>query len=306
MTGSGVVAVIGSINADVTYLVESLPLPGETVLSSRRQDAPGGKGANQAVALAELGIAVDMIGMVGQDDTGAGLVTHLDSRGVGCSAISTTGKLPTGSAVILVSSTGENSIVVDAGANQAIENRHIDNYFSERSPSIVLAQLEIPLPSVARATELASGTFILNPAPMPHASTALSEVIQACDILVPNRTELATLAGSSVPQNVAEVISSAKKLNFTGQLVVTLGSEGALVFPNGINEEAVKVESPKVEAIDASGAGDAFCAALAAGLLHGKDLVAASQYACEFASWTTTQIGAQVGEVDSARRLVNS
>ena len=109
-----------------------------------------------------------------------------------------------------------------------------------------------------------------------------------------------------MPQNISEVISAAKRLNFEGKLVVTLGSEGALVFPDVISGESVKVDAPKVAAIDSSGAGDAFCAALAAGLLHGKDLVGATKYACEFASWTTTQIGAQVGEVGSDRRLVHS
>lgn len=306
MTVGVSVAVVGSINADVTYSLERLPLPGETALSSSRHDAPGGKGANQAVALAALGIALDMVGNVGRDDAGAGLVAHLGSRGVRCGAISSTDKLPTGSAVILVSSTGENSIVVDAGANHALESAHVERYFSKNSPSIVIAQLEVPLSTVARAAALTSGTFILNPAPVPPGSPELSEVIRACDILVPNRTELATLAGAPVPENVTDVISAAQKLAFTGQLVVTLGSEGALVFPHGVHQAPVAVTAPAVATIDASGAGDAFCAALAAGLLHGKDLVGASEYACEFASWTTTQRGAQVGDVGSDRRLVRS
>ena len=305
MTTDVFVAVVGSINADATYSVEQLPQPVETVLSTGRHDAPGGKGANQAVALAALGVSAHMLGAVGNDDAGVRIVSHLESRGVHCGSIAATDKVPTGSAVILVSGSGENSIVVDAWANKSLESKHVEKYFSENSPAVVMAQLEVPLAAVAKAAVLAPGTFILNPAPMPAVSPELSALIQACDILVPNRTELATLAGTSLPQNISEVISAAKRLNFEGKLVVTLGSEGALVFPDGISGESVKVDAPKVAAIDSSGAGDAFCAALAAGLLHGKDLVGATKYACEFASWTTTQIGAQVGEVGSDRRLVH-
>jgi ribokinase len=306
MTTDIFVAVVGSINADATYSVENLPQPGETVLSTSRHDAPGGKGANQAVALAALGVRSHMLGAVGNDEAGARIISHLESRGVHCDAIAATDVVSTGSAVIIVSASGENSIVVDSGANNSLQSKHVEKYFSENSPAVVMAQLEIPLSTVATAATLAPGIFILNPAPMPPASAKLSELIKACDILVPNRTELAALVGSSLPENVTEVISAAKRLDFEGKLVVTLGSEGALVFPEGISGASVKVDAPKVAAIDSSGAGDAFCAALAAGLLNGKDLVGATEYACEFASWTTTQIGAQVGEVGSDRRLVNS
>ena len=306
MPDSADVAVVGSINADVTYILEHLPLPGETALSTRRHDAPGGKGANQAVALSALGVSVDMVGAVGSDGQGRSLVESLRQRGVGCEAVATTEDLPTGSAVILVSSSGENSIVVDAGANGAVSPEQVDSYFDGRSPRIVMAQLEIPLATVLRAAHATQETFILNPAPMPAYSEDLRELINACDILVPNRTELAALAGTAVPESLHDVIATARELPFDGQLVVTLGADGAVVFPDGIAGEAVSVKAPQVTARDASGAGDAFCAALAAGLLRGKDLVGASDYACEFASWTTTQIGAQVGEVAPKHRLVSA
>lgn len=300
------VAVVGSINADVTYILGHLPLPGETALSTSRHDAPGGKGANQAVALAALGVSVDMVGAVGNDGQGHALVDSLRQRGVGCEAITTTEELPTGSAVILVASNGENSIVVDAGANGAVSPEQVEAYLAERSPRIVMAQLEIPLATVLCAAHASSGTFILNPAPMPEYSDELRELINACDILVPNRTELAALAGTAVPESLEDVIATARKLPFDGQLVVTLGSDGAVIFPEGIAGEPVSIKAPQVTARDASGAGDAFCAALAAGLLRGKDLVGAIDYACEFASWTTTQIGAQVGEVAPEHRLVSA
>lgn len=306
MTPTPAVAVVGSINADVTYALERLPLPGETALSSSRHDAPGGKGANQAVALSALGVAVDMVGAVGSDDQGSGLVGHLGSRGVNCDSVFTTPGFPTGSAVILVAANGENSIVVDAGANHALSSEHVEHYFAQHSPAVVIAQLEIPLSTVLSAATHATGTFVLNPAPMPPNSAELSALIDACDILVPNRTELASLTDSPVPHNPTEVIAAARKLTAEAQLVVTLGADGALVFPEGPHGPAIEVAAPAVTAIDASGAGDAFCAALVAGLLHGKDLVAASEYACDFASWTTTQIGAQVGDVSAERRLVSA
>jgi len=304
MSPEATVAVVGSINADATYTLEALPLPGETALSSSRHDAPGGKGANQAVALAALGVSVDMVGAVGDDLAGRSLVNHLQAKGVGCGSISISEKLPTGSAVILVSSSGENSIVVDAGANNALTSDQVETYFSQHSPAIVIAQLEVPLGVVLGAARLASGTFVLNPAPMPPSSAELSELIQTCDILVPNRTELASLAGSAIPQNIDEVVGSARKLNFNGQLVVTLGSDGAVVFPEGVHGDAIEVAAPRVESVDASGAGDAFCAALVSGLLHDMDLVRACEYACDFASWTTTQKGAQVDTVAPEKLLV--
>lgn len=306
MSDSVDVAVVGSINADVTYILDHLPLPGETALSTRRHDAPGGKGANQAVALAALGVSVDMVGAVGNDGQGRALVDSLLQRGVGCGSVATTESLPTGSAVILVSATGENSIVVDAGANGAVSVEQVDGYFAKHSPQLVMAQLEIPLETVLRAARASDATFILNPAPMPEYSDQLRELINACDILVPNRTELAALAGTAVPDSLDAVIATARELPFDGRLVVTLGADGAVVFPDGIAGPAIPVSAPQVTARDASGAGDAFCSALAAGLLRGKDLVAASEYACEFASWTTTQIGAQVGEVAPEHKLVSA
>lgn len=289
------VAVIGSINADTTYSVHHLPVPGETILSSDRLDAPGGKGANQAVALAALGVGVHFVGAVGNDDHGRSLVQGLVARGVGVDSMTVVDTESTGSAVIVVAESGENSIIVHPGANARLSAADVEKFFAQHQPAIVMAQLEIPLETVLAATEASGATVIVNPAPMPAASPLLSRVIDGADIIVPNRTELAALASSAVPQTVDEVIACARKLTFSSQLVVTLGADGAVVFPEGAAGEAVVVEAPRVSAVDTSGAGDAFCAALAAGLHRGKGIVDATGYACEFASWIVTQKGAQVG-----------
>lgn len=285
---------MGSVNADVSYMMPDLPGPGETVLSTLRLDAPGGKGANQAAALAILGIDVEFISAVGDDESGRTLLDGLKIAGVGVSGVAKIGNETTGSAVILVSDSGENSIVVHAGANSALTSEHVRIAVSGMNPRIVISQLEIPLRAVLEASKVEGSTFILNPAPMPKSSTELELILKSVDILVPNRTELASLAGKPLPKSIKEVVACAQSLDFGGQLIVTLGAEGALVFAEGVRGTHRVVSAPKVNAVDTSGAGDAFCAALAAGLAQGLDIIQATARACEFAAWTTTQHGAQV------------
>lgn len=287
------VAVVGSVNADTTYQLAHLPVPGETILSTDRLDAPGGKGANQAVALATLGIGVDFVAAVGPDDTGRALLAGLESRGVGTESVAVVDR-PTGSAVIYVAESGENSIVVHPGANAGLSAQHVSDYLTTHRPHVIMAQLEVPLETVLAAFVAGEALAVLNPAPMPVRTPLLNQLISATDILVPNRTELAALAGEDVPTTASEVIACARKLTFGGSLVVTLGSDGALVFPDGVQGGAVEVPAPSVNAVDTSGAGDAFCAALVAGLRRDKNLVEAAQFAVEFAAWTVTQRGAQV------------
>ena len=288
------IAVVGSINADTTYSVPRLPGPGETVLGTSRLDAPGGKGANQAAAIASIGASVEFVAAVGDDDAGTSLIEGLNARGVGVSSVVRLPGVATGSAVIFVSDSGENSIVVHPGANGELSRKRVEEFFSQTTPSVVVAQCEIPLGVVLAACEKASGTVIINPAPMPEPSPELDAVIARADILVPNRTELALLAGTPVPESQAEVESSAAKLNFDGQLVVTLGADGALCFPDGPLSRPVAIAAPSVTAIDSSGAGDAFCGALAVAIQQGKPLVAAAEFATTLASWSVTQLGAQV------------
>ena len=288
------VIVVGSINSDSSFLMKHLPGAGETVLSTKRFDAPGGKGANQAAALAALGVSVEFFSAVGNDDPGRELVKNLAGRGVRVEGIVTIASEPTGSAIILVSESGENSIIVHVGANGLLTPDHIRTKMTSHASSIILTQLEIPLDAVLEASKSSHAKFIVNPAPMPAQSVELDQIIEAADILVPNRSELAILAGSPIPETLAELIECARKVNFNGQLVVTLGAEGALVFPDGTTGAHKLIPAPQVNTIDTSGAGDAFCAALTAALARNETLEDATVSACEFAAWTTTQEGAQV------------
>ena len=290
------IAVVGSINADTTYQVPHLPGPGETILGTSRLDAPGGKGANQAAAIAALGAGVDFVGAVGADDQGAALSAGLAQKGVGLSHLVSVSGTPTGSAVIIVADSGENSIVVHPGANAALSREHVETYLSDCSPEIILTQFEIPLDTVQAIGAEFTGILIVNPAPMPPPSPAVEAIISRANILVPNRTELAALAGMPVPMSLDEVIAATRSLSFDGDLVVTLGSEGAVCFAGGSDAEPVMVDSPEVVALDTSGAGDAFCGALAVAINEGKDLVAAVESANAVASWSVTQPGAQVSQ----------
>lgn len=288
------IIVVGSVNSDVTYHVSSLPEPGETILAQGRFDAPGGKGANQAAALAALGEPVRFVGCVGNDVRGENLVSHLGDLGVDCRSMTTTEHAPTGSAVVMVAADGENSIVVHPGANFELSADHVRKTLANTDSTYVLVQCEIPLETALATVPAGNTRVVVNPAPMPAPSPLLDKIMAAADILVPNRTELAALANTTLPHTVEEVTECVRTLALDAQIVVTLGSDGALVFPSGPRGEAVAVSAPRVDAVDSSGAGDAFCAALVAGVNAGDSLVDAAQFACDFAAWTTTLPGAQV------------
>ncbi len=291
------ITVVGSVNSDVTYHVATLPQQGETILAHGRFDAPGGKGANQAAALAALGQPVRFVGCVGNDDRGESLVSHLENLGVDCGSVTTTSQAPTGSAVVVVASDGENSIVVHPGANFALTPQHVTQTLAASNNGYVLVQFEVPLDAAYAALTAGDARVVVNPAPMPEPSALLDDIIARADILVPNRTELAGLANAPLPQTIEEVTQCVRTLTVDAQIVVTLGSDGALVFPKGPSGDAVAVSAPAVDTVDSSGAGDAFCAALVAGVNAGHPLEDAAQFACNFAAWTTTLHGAQVTQL---------
>lgn len=290
------IVVVGSVNSDVTYRMQDLPRPGETVLAVERHDAPGGKGANQAAAIASFGVPVSFVFSVGQDDEGVQLVDSLASRGVSTDHVSRVDNVRTGSAIILVDTHGENSIVVHPGANYHLTPASVISAITEIAPAIVLAQLEVPAETVISAARNHFGTFVLNPAPIPRnlSFDHMKSLLEHSDILIPNRSELASLTGRPVPKSLEETIECAAQLEFFGTLIVTLGADGALLFLGSPQGEAIHVLAPVVTALDTSGAGDAFCASLVSSLHEGHALIDAVTHACDFASWTTTQLGAQV------------
>ncbi len=282
------IAVVGSLNLDTTVRVSRLPLPGETVLGSSHFDDTGGKGANQAVAAARLGRSVAMVGMVGGDDAGGRLLESLGSDGVDTTAVAIGGQASSGIAVITVDDAGENMIVVDPGANAMFLPDVLDEVADPvKAAVVVLVQLEIPLETVAAAVAMATGTVVLNPAPAAELDHA---VLSAVDVLVPNATELARLTGSRIPASPSEAIAMARQLDGPRAIVVTLGADGAVVVSS--SDEA-HVPAPRIDPVDPTAAGDAFCGGLGDALVRGDSLQEAVHWAVRCGAVAATRWGAQ-------------
>ncbi|WP_172383930.1 ribokinase [Streptomyces sp. MNP-20] len=283
--------VVGSANADLVTAVARRPGAGETVLGSDLAVHPGGKGANQAVAAARLGARTALLARVGDDAYGRLLLDAQESAGVEVAGV-LVGGAPTGVALITVDSSGDNSIVVAPGANARLtpaDVRAARGLFA--AARVVSLQLEIPLETVAEAAgALAPGArLVLNPsppAPLPP------EVLGACDPLIVNEHEARVIlegAGAGVPDSPEEWAGRLLALG-PRSVVVTLGAEGALV---ATAEGSERVPSVKVDAVDTTGAGDAFTAALAWRLGVGEDLVTAARYAVRVGALAVTRAGAQ-------------
>jgi ribokinase len=293
------IVVVGSLNEDTTLRVPRLPAPGETILGHGLFSDAGGKGANQAVAAARLGRSVAMIGRVGVDAAATRLVGSLEEAGVDTSGVVRSAETGTGAAIITVDEGGENTIVVIPGANANMTPGDVEEFADLlASASLTLLQLEVPLDAVSRAADLSGGTVILNPAP---ASALPDELLVRSDVLVPNETELALLTNGPIPTSVDQAAALAEGVAGPGAVVVTLGSRGALVVADG---DATLVSAPSVEAVDPTGAGDAFCAGLADALVRGTDLVDAARWAVRCGAAAVTRWGAQAslptaGEVEA-------
>jgi ribokinase len=201
----------------------------------------------------------------------------------------------TGSAMVLVADDGENLIVVDQGANQALDEAWVREHVAKAAPDITLAQLEVPITSVLAAAQAWNPRyFVLNPAPMPADVTTLRPLLEHADVLVPNRPELAEMVGEEHVETLHDVDRCAQLLGFPGTLVVTVGSQGALVYAPYGRERLVHVPAVPVDAIDTTGAGDAFCGVMAHRLACGDDIVDAVKAATRFAALSTTVRGAQL------------
>ena len=289
---------VGSVNGDVTFEVERLPRPGETVVGSGHYVTPGGKGANQAVAAARLGAKATLIGMVGEDNDGTRLLDGLEAEGIDTNAVTRIGTR-TGTAFITVDSDAENTIVVSPGANADLSPERLEAHSAILSGAkVVLAQFEVPLETVLRSAQLTTGLFILNPAP---ALPVPADLLERVDILIVNRSELAVLTGSDEPGDIESAAKLAQTLS--KQTVVTLGSDGAiLVDPEGWIHHAAVV----VDAVDPTGAGDTFCGAIAAQLSRGVSLADSIPFAVAAGALAVTKVGAQAAmpERDQVEALV--
>lgn len=282
------ILVIGSANLDVSVPVAHLARPGETVLGGDALWSPGGKGANQAVAAAKLGRSVSFVGCVGADAAGEQLLASLERAGVAFVG-RVLDDVPSGLAMIAVSADGENSITVSPGANAHLSPSDVERAVADTEPSVLLAQLEVPLSAIAAAAG-AAGRLILNPAPAQARSDELDRVLAVSSIVVPNQGELAVLVGADRADTIDELVDQARQLSAADAVVVTLGADGALVV-EGSTVDVVPVVP--VTVVDTTAAGDAFCGGLADGLAAGSSVLDAARWAARVAAVAVTRRGAQ-------------
>lgn len=285
--------VVGSLNADFVVTVGRHPRPGETVTGSSFDRFAGGKGANQAYGAARLvngeaNTTVSMIGQVGADAHGRWLIDHLASGGVDVSGVTIDPSVSTGIAAITLDSAGQNSIVVVPGANGTFGPEVLARHEGRlREADVVLAQLEIPIETVAFAARVARGvgaTMILDPAPArPLPDSLLSD----CEYLTPNETELDVPSASR-----ADAAALARRWLARGarNVLVKLGSAGALLLTA---HGELFIPALQVEAVDTTAAGDAFNAGFAVALAEGAEATTAAGFAAATAAVSVTRRGAQ-------------
>ncbi|MEU7299172.1 ribokinase [Streptomyces sp. NPDC007206] len=281
--------VVGSANADLVIDVERRPAAGETVLGGDLAVHPGGKGANQAVAAARLGADTALLARVGDDAHGRLLLDSLRAAGVDTVGV-LVGEAPTGVALITVDPSGDNSIVVSPGANAKLAPADVRTAVSLFLASrVVSTQLEIPLETVVEVVRnLAPGSrLVLNPSPPRPLPT---EVLAACDPLIVNEHEARVILGDACVSEDPEDWARLLLAKGPRSVVVTLGAQGALVCDSS---GVARVASVKVDAVDTTGAGDAFTAALAWRLATGADLADAAAYAARVGAAAVTRRGAQ-------------
>ncbi len=286
------VVVVGSLNVDLVTTVEKTVQVGQTVFGQGLSKLEGGKGANQAVAIAKLGGDVAMVGMVGEDEFGEMLRQSLEKHGVGTNYIKTTSKAPTGTALIMVEKSGDNSIVVISGANFELSGADIDKSAFEGAEYVV-SQFEVPYDTILKSFKMAKSVgavTVLNPAP---ARDIDDELLSYTDVIVPNQTEFEVVTGVK-PETYSDIETGAKFLFDKGvsEVIVTLGAKGA-VYLNKFGS-SYEVSSYSVDAVDTTAAGDSFIGGLITKLASGEEIEDAIEYAMRVGAVTVTRCGAQV------------
>ncbi len=290
------IVVVGSLNMDVVAVAPRIPVAGETIIGSKYFTEPGGKGANQAYAAAKLGGSVAMLGRIGDDEFGRRMRDNLAEVGCDISGLKIAGGA-SGAALIFVAETGQNSIVVVPGANLNFSPADLeaDAAYLENA-AVVLLQLENTIDTVlvaAREAKRRNARVILDPAPAPPEPLP-AEIFGLVDILTPNETEAAILAGLRPGRlNPAEAKDVAEKLQSMGAptVIMKLGDQGCLLLEQGGSE---LIPAPAVNAVDTTAAGDVFNAAIAVALAEGRELPAACRAAVLASALSVTRLGTQI------------
>lgn len=280
------IAVVGSINMDQTVIADRIPLKGETLFGSSINYIPGGKGANQAVAMAKLGAEVEMFGCVGNDDNGRKVVENLNNNGVKTNNIKVIDGVPTGLAIITLGD-NDNTIVVVKGTNNLVSIEYVNSIKDELLKyEMVVLQHEIPLETVHYVIDLCSKNNIptvLNPAP---AEKVPMEIIDKVTYITPNEHEVGLIFGKD--KTIEELLKKYPK-----KLIVTLGSDGVAVALN--EKDILKVPVRKTTVVDTTGAGDTLNGAFCVRMCKGDSIENALKYANTAASLSIEKLGAQSG-----------
>jgi ribokinase len=282
------VVVFGSINMDLVVRTPDLPRPGQTLTGRTFSTVPGGKGANQAVACARLGVPTRMVGRVGSDIYGQALQHSLQEYGVDADAVMTTSDTPSGVALITVDDSAENTIIVVPGANGTIDDRDVERLVGCLADvRVIMLQLEIPLDTVVKAAKLARErgiTVMLDPAPTRPLPPELYRLI---DIITPNETEAEALVGFQVDDE-GSAARAAGVLAERGvrQVIIKMGSKGAFA------QDRLR-PAYRVQAVDTVAAGDAFNGGVAAALSEGLPFEEAVSWGLATAALSVTKAGAQ-------------
>ena len=285
------IIVIGSSNTDMVVRSEHLPRPGESVVGSGFMMAGGGKGANQAVAVARMGHRVIFAAALGDDMFGDAALSGYQRFGIDTSFI-VRKDTPSGVALIMVDSEGQNSISVALGANNALT---IDDVLPALEQidagDIVLLQLEIPMATIEAVVAIASAKgakVILNPAP---AATVSENILSKLYLITPNQAEAQTLTGIEVKDEVtANLAAQVLCSRGVDRVVITMGSLGAYLYEDG---KGVIIPAKRVAAVDTTAAGDVYNGALCAALAEGMTLVEALSFATKASAISVTRVGAQ-------------
>lgn len=287
------VTIVGSINVDRILQIDQLPQPGETIRMQDFSIAAGGKGANQAVAAARSGAQTSFIGAVGQDLDGQMMLHKLRDNQVNTNAIEVMNSSATGQAYILLQATGQNSIIISAGANADVSADQVKaNQALIAQADFVMAQFETPLAATIQAFEIAQANqtiTILNPAPATEAIS--EELLQLTDIIVPNETEAANLTGIEITDETS-MRAAADKFFAMGVkvVIITLGSRGVFMARAGFDKI---IPAVTVTAVDTTAAGDTFICSLASELnADFSNLEAAIVYANRASALTVQKLGA--------------
>jgi len=287
------ISVLGSINYDLFVRLPRLPQPGESVIGNKLDTACGGKGANQAYAIARMGAPVRMIGCVGDDAPANLMLNNLRAVGVDTIHVSQHRGINSGTAFILIDdASGQNEIVVVAGANMALTVDDVRACADAiRTSAMLVAQLETPIEVTREAFGIARAagvTTLLNPAPFAPMDDAL---LRLCDYVVPNETEASALVGFNVTStHDAERAADAIKQRGVKHALITLGANGVWVDADGWRG---LVPAPKVKAVDTVAAGDTFIGAFVARKAEGASVQDAARFGCAAAAISVTRAGAQ-------------